>query len=169
MIRSKCSPWLSSVVLAVCLLAVGCTASRREMYLHEKASGHVFHKPIAEVWPQVRSMLRERDLPMREVQGGFEIATDWWMQGTPSSLGTSYVRYYVRGRHPSPETCVVEIFRQNRTTRDSEDMASTSNRMSGATDTNAMTRDRELEWELLQRVEPETAQTLRAEAEKSIK
>lgn len=169
MISSKCSPWLSSVVLAVCLLAAGCATNRRELFLQEKASGYVLHKPLGEVWPQVRSMLRERDLPMREVAGGFEIATDWWMQGAPSSLGTSYVRYYVRGKHPSPETCVVEIFRQNRTTQGTEEIPTQNSRASASTETNSMTRDRELEWELLQRVEPETARALRAEAEATIK
>ncbi|HEX8538818.1 MAG TPA: hypothetical protein VF664_15210, partial [Cystobacter sp.] len=90
---SKHSPWFPSVVLvAAALLAAGCASTRREMYLQEKASGYVYRKPLAEVWPQVRSLLREKDLPMREAPGAFEIATDWYMLGAPSSLGTNYVR-----------------------------------------------------------------------------
>jgi uncharacterized lipoprotein len=167
----KCSSWSLPVALilaAACL--AGCAANRREMYIQEKASGHVYSKPMSEVWPQVRSLLREKELPMREVAGGFEIATDWLMVGAPSSLGTNYVRYYVRGRQPTPVTSVVEIFRQNRTEAGQGPVDSrTGQRQSLGTDTTNMTRDRELEWELLQRVDPEGASALRTEAEKAVK
>jgi hypothetical protein len=171
MLPSKRSQWSPPVVLlAVSLLAAGCASSRREMYIQEKASGHVYGKPLAEVWPQVRSLLKEKDLPLREAPGAFEIATDWHMLGAPSSLGTNYVRFYVRGKQPSPVTCSVEIFRQNRTESGPGPVdARTGQRQSLGTDSTNMTRDRELEWELLQRVDPERARALRAEAETAVK
>ena len=57
---SKRSPWsLSLVLLAVASLATGCAASRREAYIQDKAAQHTYRKPIAEVWPQVRMLLKE--------------------------------------------------------------------------------------------------------------
>jgi uncharacterized lipoprotein len=168
---SKRSPWsLSLVVLAVATIATGCAAARREAYIQDKAMQHVYRKPIAEVWPQVRSMLQEKELPLREAPGGYEISTDWQMVGAPSSLGTAYVRYLVRGKQPTPAMCAVEIFKQNRTEAGQGPMdAQTGQRREIGTDTTNMTRDMELEWELLQRVDPEGAKALREDAEKSIK
>lgn len=160
----------SLVLLAVTALAVGCASSRREAYIQDKASQHVYRMPIAELWPQVRMMLKEKDLPLREAPGAFEISTDWHMVGAPSTLGTNYVRYLVRGKQPTPASCVVEIFKQNRTEagQGPVDMQ-TGQRRSIGTDTTNMVRDSELEWELLQRVDPEGAKELRADAERSIK
>ncbi|WNG33176.1 hypothetical protein F0U61_05780 [Archangium violaceum] len=167
---SNRSSWsLSLVVLAVATLAVGCTASRREAYIQDKARQHVYRKPIAEVWPQVRSLLKEKELPVREAPGAYEISTDWHQVGAPSSLGTSYVRYLVRGKQPNPTMCSVEILKQNRVESGQGPMGSNGQRQDLGTDTTNMTRDVEMEWELLQRVDPEGAKALREEAEKSIK
>ncbi|PTL80004.1 hypothetical protein [Vitiosangium sp. GDMCC 1.1324] len=168
---SSRSPWsLSLVVLAIATLAVGCAASRREAYIQDKASQYVYRKPIAEVWPQVRMLLKEKDLPLRESPGGFEISTDWHPVGAPSSLGTNYVRYLVRGKQPTPAMCAVEIFRQNRTEAGQGPVdAQTGQRRELGTDTTNLQRDMEMEWELLQRVDPEGAKALRDEAQKTIK
>lgn len=161
---------LSLVVLALSMLATGCAATRREAYVQEKASQYVYSKPIAEVWPQVRMLLKEKDLPLRESPGAFEISTDWHQVGAPSTLGTSYVRYLVRGKQPTPAMCAVEIFKQNRVEAGQGPVdARTGQRGSIGTDTTNLQRDMELEWELLQRVDPEGAKGLRAEAEKTIK
>jgi uncharacterized lipoprotein len=170
MTPSKRSPWsLSLLLLAVASLATGCAAARREAYLQEKATQHVYRQPIAEVWPQVRSFLKEKDLPLREAPGSYEISTDWHMVGAPSSLGTNYVRYLVRGKQPTPAQCTVEIFKQNRTESGQGPVdPNTGERQSLGTDTTNLVRDRELEWELLQRLAPEDAKALREGAEKSI-
>jgi uncharacterized lipoprotein len=171
MTPSKRSPLsLSLVLLAVTTLVTGCAASRREAYVQEKASQYVYRKPIAEVWPQVRMLLKERDLPLREAPGAYEISTDWHMVGAPSTLGTSYVRYLVRGKQPTPSMCSVEIFRQNRVEAGQGPVdARTGQRRAIGTDSTNLQRDMELEWELLQRVDPEGAKALRAEAEQRIK
>jgi uncharacterized lipoprotein len=161
---------LSLVLLALATLATGCAASRREAFVQEKASQYVYHKPMAEVWPQVRMLLKEKDLPIREAPGTFEISTDWHMVGAPSTLGTNYVRYLVRGKQPTPAICAVEIFKQNRVESGQGPMdARTGQRGSLGNDSTNLQRDMELEWELLQRVDPEAAKSLRAEAEKNIK
>ncbi|WP_375770322.1 hypothetical protein NR798_05350 [Archangium gephyra] len=168
---SKRSPWsLSLVLLAVTTLATGCAASRREAYIQDKAAQHVYRKPIAEVWPQVRMLLKEKELPLREAPGAYEISTDWQMVGAPSTLGTNYVRYLVRGKQPTPAMCSVEIFKQNRVEAGQGPVdAQTGQRREIGTDTTNMVRDMEMEWELLQRIDPEAAKALRTEAENTIK
>ncbi len=168
---SKRSPWsLSLVLLAVTALAAGCAASRREAYIQDKARQYVYRKPIAEVWPQVRMLLKEKDLPLREAPRAYEISTDWHQVGAPSTLGTNYVRYLVRGKQPSPVLSTVEIFKQNRTEAGPGPVdARTGQRREIGTDTTNLVRDTELEWELLQRVDPEGAKALREEAEKNVK
>jgi hypothetical protein len=170
MTPSNRSPWsLSLVLLAVASLA-GCAAARREAYIQEKAMQHVYRQPIAEVWPQVRSMLQAKELPLREAPGAYEISTDWHMVGAPSSLGTTYVRYLVRGKQPSPTMCSVEIFKQNRVESGPGPVNSqTGARENLGTDTTQMSRDVEMEWELLQRVDPEGAKALREDASKAIR
>ena len=171
MSSSKRSPWsLSLLVLTAAVLATGCAASRREAYVLDKASAHVYRKPIAEVWPQVRSMLKEKELPLRESPSGHEIATDWAQLGSPSSLGTTYVRYLVRGKQPTPALCAVEIFRQNRTESGPGPMDPQSGqRRELGNDATNMTRDREMEWELMQRVDPEGSKALQEEAKQAVK
>lgn len=166
---SKRSPWsLSLVLLAVTTLAIGCTASRREAYVQDKALQHVYRKPLAEVWPQVRMMLKEKELPLREAPGGYEISTDWHMVGAPSDLGTNYVRYLVRGKQPTPAMCTVEILKQSRV-ESGQGPINNGKREALGTDTTNLSRDMEMEWELLQRVDPEAAKALRSEAESTIK
>ncbi len=161
---------LSLVLLAVATLATGCAASRREAYVQEKTGQHVYHKPMADVWPQVLTLLKEKELELREAPGAYEISTDWQMVGAPSTLGTNYVRYLVRGKQPTPAMCAVEIFKQNRTEAGPGPVdAATGQRREIGTDTTNMVRDMEMEWELLQRVDPEGAKALREEAEKTIK
>jgi hypothetical protein len=171
MMPSNRSPWcLSLVLLAVASLAAGCASTRREAYIQDKAMRHVYRMPIAEVWPQVRSMLQEKELEMRETPGGYEISTDWQMVGAPSSLGTAYVRYLVRGKQPSPVMSAVEIFKQNRTESGQGPVdAATGQRQQIGNDVTNMVRDMEMEWELLQRVDPEGAKALREEAKQAIK
>jgi uncharacterized lipoprotein len=159
-------------VLVLATLATGCAASRREAYVQEKASQYVYRKPIAEVWPQVLTLFKEKELPLRESPGAYEISTDWQMVGAPSSLGTSYVRYLVRGKQTAPAMCSVEIFKQNRVETAQSPGASRHNdgeEKPGGIDTSNLKRDVEMQWELLQRVDPEAAKSLRAEAEQNIK
>jgi hypothetical protein len=164
---SKRSIGSASLLLFTALLATGCTAARREAFIQDKTRDHVYRKPIAEVWPQVRMLLKEEGFSLIEAPGGYEITTEWLQMGAPSSLGTTYSRYLARGRQPNPGMTQVEFLRQNRTETAS---APTPTRMpaesAGGPGNTNLRRDLELEWKLMQRVDPETANSLKAESEK---
>ncbi|AGC42014.1 hypothetical protein MYSTI_00664 [Myxococcus stipitatus DSM 14675] len=158
------------VVAAACVVSVaGCAASRKEAFLLEKSRDHVYRKPVAEVWPQALALLTEKGYSVRQGKEGFEATTEWLMHGAPSSLGTTQVRYMVRGIEKGPGQCVIEFHKHMASeTRG----ASSQGRPPELTDApsrgNAtnFNRDPELEWELLQRVDAESATSLRAEADK---
>jgi hypothetical protein len=165
---SKRPPWsMSLVVLAVAVLAAGCAGSRRQVYLERKAGEHVYRKPLAEVWPAARGLLAEKNLPLREGAGEYELATDWHPVGESSSPGTSYMRYRVRGRESGPSLSAVEFIRQYRTESEvGAQGGGTPGRRTVTHETSRPMRDHALEWELLQRVDPKAAQALKAESER---
>lgn len=157
----------STAVLLVAAIALttGCAANRREAYLHDKAGAHVYRKPVAEVWPKARELLAEEGYSVMEAKGGFEMMTEWLMQGAPSSLGTSYARYLVRGIEKGPGQCTVEFLRQVRVESQGAFDTAKGKRAEGAgTDDNTMNRDYAMEWKLIQRADPEAAKALESEA-----
>ncbi|WP_224247418.1 hypothetical protein [Hyalangium gracile] len=163
------SPLASTTLLLVAALALstGCAANRRETYLHDKAGTHVYRQPLAEVWPKAKEVLTEEGYSVMEAKGGFEMATDFQMQGAPSSLGTSYARYLVRGVEKGPGQCSVEFIKQARVESQGAHDTNTGEgaQMSGS---NATTRDYAMEWKLLQKADPEAAKALEAEAAKNV-
>ncbi|RKG61029.1 hypothetical protein D7X30_09035 [Corallococcus sp. AB011P] len=164
----------ASALLVVSALALafssGCAARRQQSYLEDKAMGHVYRKPIAEVWPAALALVKEKGFSVTNAQTGFETTTEWLMTSAPSSLGTSYARYLVRGFERGPGQCAVEFRRQDRSesrAADSTDGRANEQRegVNGAGNSQ-MRRDSELEWELLQKVDPDAASALKAEAKK---
>ncbi|MFL5347827.1 MAG: hypothetical protein ACJ8AT_23810 [Hyalangium sp.] len=155
------------LLLATLALTTGCAANRRETYLQEKASTYVFRRPLSEVWPKAKEVLTDEEYTFTEAKGGFEMTTDFQMEGAPSSLGTSYARYLVRGIEKGPGQCSVEFLKQSRveskgahdtnTGADAELAASTST-----------SRDLAMEWKLIQKADPETAKAWETEAAQTI-
>ncbi|MGE6756989.1 hypothetical protein ACQKGO_03160 [Corallococcus interemptor] len=163
----------ASALLVVSVLALafsGCAARRQQAYLEDKAMGHVYRKPIAEVWPEALALLKEKGFSVVKGQGGFETTTEWLMTSAPSSLGTSYARYLVRGFERGPGQCAVEFRRQDRSESRAADDTGGRGKDMGESAVGAgssqMRRDSELEWELLQKVDPDAATALKAEAKK---
>ncbi|GMU05023.1 MULTISPECIES: hypothetical protein [Corallococcus] len=163
----------ASALLVVSVLALafsGCAARRQQAYLEDKAMGHVYRKPIAEVWPAAVALLQEKGFSLMKGQTGFEATTEWLMTSAPSSLGTAYARYHVRGTERGPGQCSVEFRRQDRSESRAADDTSGRGKDMGESAVGAgnsqMKRDSELEWELLQKVDPDAASALQAEAKK---
>ncbi|RKG76566.1 hypothetical protein D7W79_17490 [Corallococcus exercitus] len=164
----------ASALLVVSVLALafsGCAARRQQAYLEDKAMGHVYRKPIAEVWPAAVALLQEKGFSLMKGQTGFEATTEWLMTSAPSSLGTAYARYHVRGTERGPGQCSVEFRRQDRSESRAADDTTGRGKDMGESAVGAgnsqMKRDSELEWELLQKVDPEAASALQAEAKKA--
>jgi uncharacterized lipoprotein len=164
------SPLGSTALLLVAALALttGCAASRRETYLQEKAGTHVYRQPIAEVWPKAKEVLVEEGYSVMEAKGGFEMVTDWMMQGAPSSLGTSYARYLVRGIEKGPGQCSVEFLKQNRVESQGAHDSNTGESAGVSADPGSLTRDHALEWKLVQLADPEAAKAMEAEAAQKV-
>jgi uncharacterized lipoprotein len=160
------------LLVASLVLSTGCASNRREMYLHDKAREHVYQQPISEVWPKVKELLAEEEYSIMEAKGGYELQTDWVMQGAPSSLGTSYARYLVRGGEPAPGKAAVQFLRQtrveSRAAHDTRTGATGEGPMAQGTDTNVLDRDYAMEWKLLQRVDAQAAQAIEAEAAQKV-
>lgn len=158
------------VVSVLALAFTGCAARRQQAYLEDKAMTHVYRKPMAEVWPAALAVLKEKGFSMMKGQDGFEGTTEWLMTSAPSSLGTSYARYHVRGTERGPGQCSVEFRRQDRTESRGADNTDGRSQQQGESVVGAgnsqMRRDSELEWQLLQKVDPDAASALQAEAKK---
>ncbi|MDY7225878.1 hypothetical protein [Hyalangium rubrum] len=160
------------LLVAALALSTGCAANRRDAYLHDKAREHVYRKPINEVWPEVKAMLAEEEFSIMEAQGGYELQTDWVMEGAPSSLGTSWARYLVRGIEKGPGQSAVQFHKQARVQSQPPNDGNTGYPAEGighaGTDSNTLSRDHAMEWKLLQRVDAEAAKALEAEAAQKV-
>lgn len=155
------------VVVAVGLATVaGCAGRRREAFLFDKTREHVYRKPIAEVWPQALALLKEKGFSFRAGKDGFEAQTEWLMQGAPSSLGTTQARYFVRGIEKGPGQCSIEYHKQLSSESRGADNARNDTMDPIHNQSGNFNRDMEAEWELLQKVDAESATALRAESEK---
>lgn len=159
------------VVSALALVTTGCAARRQQAYLEDKAGAHVYRKPIAEVWPQALALLKEKGFSVQTGAKGFEAVTHDLQVSAPSSLGTTFARYLVRGVERGPGQCTVEFHKYERSeTRGATDTQGRGrdlgeNPAMGAS-TAQFKRDHDLEWQLLQRVDPDAATALQAEAKK---
>lgn len=159
------------VVSALALAFTGCAARRQQAYLEDKAQNHVYRKPIVEVWPEALALLKDKGFSVMKGQEGFEAQTEWLQTSAASSLGTSFARYLVRGYERGPGQSAVEYRRQERSESRSADNTDGRPREQGESAVGAgnsqMRRDTELEWELLQKVDPDAATALKAEATKA--
>lgn len=159
------TPLASTALLLVAALALstGCAANRREAYLQDKAGTHVFRQPLAEVWPKAKEVLADEGYSVQEAKGGYEMTTDFQMEGAPSSLGTSYARFLVRGIEKGPGQCSVEFIKQARV--ESKGAHDTNTGAEAAPEaSNSTNRDHAMEWKLIQKADPETAKAWEAEA-----
>lgn len=155
------------LLLATLALTMGCAANRREMYLQEKAGTFVYRQPLSEVWPKAKELLTEEEYSFTEAKGGFEMTTDFQMEGAPSSLGTSYARYLVRGIEKGPGQCSVEFIKQSRVESKGAHDTNTGQDAEVKADTTT-NRDHAMEWKLLQKVDPETAKAWETEASQKV-
>ncbi|NMO16487.1 hypothetical protein HPC49_04190 [Pyxidicoccus fallax] len=157
------------LLAAVSLTTAGCAGRRKEAFLHDKAREHVYRKPIAEVWPQALALIKEKGFSLRGGKEGFEVQTEFKMAGAPSSLGTTWEAYLIRGIQKGPGQCSIEYWKRISTeSRPADNTTGRTNEVNDSgprTDTGNFNREEELEWELIQRIDTDSASALKAQAE----
>ncbi|WP_163995506.1 hypothetical protein [Pyxidicoccus caerfyrddinensis] len=170
----------AGLCLAVATLALaGCSNTLRHNYMRDEASHHVYRKELVEIWPAVHAVLKERGLSWRENPGLFVLETEWRESGGGTLGPTTSSRFLVEGLRQANGGVSLRVTRLDRTSqsigvgytdglvRNSRDRAAAANgsTASGTLPTeNRSSRDLELELELLQRIDPEGAAKLEADA-----
>ncbi len=172
-------------LLGVALLA-GCAALQRESFIKEQAAGYVYEMPIEQVWPHVKTMLKEQGYTYREAPGRFLLVTEWKEENGASELGASFSRYMVEGQKLDDTHCRVRFLRNTMTSAPTGDMTMTSTQrhaIQATASANAAARgtpgragtaaagarDLHAEWLLMQRVVPEDAEEIQDEADRRFK
>ncbi|QSQ23676.1 hypothetical protein JY651_01435 [Pyxidicoccus parkwayensis] len=172
----------AGLCLALAALALaGCSGSLRHNYMRDEASRHVYQKELAEIWPVVHQVLKERGLSWRENPGRFVLETEWRESGGGTLGPTTSSRFLVEGVRVASGVAL-RVTRLDRTqqaigvgytdgvVRNSREAAaaSESSTASGKLPTeNRSSRDLELELVLLQRIDPEGAAKLEADAKRA--
>jgi hypothetical protein len=173
--------------------ASGCAASNRESFMRERAGEHVYQRPLPEVWEAAKQLLAEDGFSGREVQGGWVFVTEWKEASGESSLGSRFTRYLVEGRALGQARSIIRFTKVLRATGstgagigDTEGsthagMAPLSGggagsdapmgvpkpEQEGRGPKSALAtgqRDLEMEWRLLQKIEPAKARAIEGEA-----
>lgn len=160
------------VVVAVSLVA-SCAGQTRETYLQEKAGEFVFEKPLKEVWPHVKALLKEQGYSWQDNPRQAFIRTEFKEDTGSSAMSTSFTRYAVEGFAIDQNRSRIRIMRNSMTSSNSGEMSDPRAATAGYANANAAgraggnasgSRDLKMEWQLIQRAAPEQAAKLEAEA-----
>ncbi|RKH19064.1 hypothetical protein D7X74_07870 [Corallococcus sp. CA047B] len=150
---------LASTVFS--LAGSGCAAVRQQVAQEDTARDHVYRKPLAEVWPEALALIKDKGFSIKTLdersREGFIAQTEWLLIGTPTSLGTTWARYSVTGVERVPGQSTVHFQRDERTqTREADGRNVYKNDVIQNAGLYPTTRDTDLEWELIQKVESAT-------------
>jgi hypothetical protein len=148
----------SQVKFVIALLALsvfvvtfgsGCAAMRasaaRQAHINKMTKQHVYAMPCEQVWPTARQLLFTNGFSVKDTGEGttMTLETEWAYQGQSSS------RYLVQGIEPTESQCKVNFTKNTRSQNNH----------------NSTSRDLDIEWQLLQKVDQESAQKILQEAE----
>jgi hypothetical protein len=140
-----------SMVVGVFLaLATGCAAMRaaaaRQTYINNQTSGHVYNQPVGQVWPAARQLLFEAGYQVKDTgeAGALTLETDWLAGQNDQSS-----RVLVQGIAVDDTHAKVQFTRLTRRTNMQPESS----------------RALDLEWELIQRADPDSATQIQAQAE----
>ncbi|QSQ13415.1 hypothetical protein [Myxococcus landrumensis] len=174
--------FLSGVVL---VLLAGCSSSLRQNYLRDKAGEHVYRKSLPDIWPGVKAELEAQGYSWKEMPGRYVLETEWLDSGGGTLGPASASRYLVEGLTLAHGGTILRVMRGNRLAQpvgtgyvtqqlatggsaraqEEQAQARASATTSGVLPTQqSYARDLELELLLLQRIDPEAASKLAADA-----
>lgn len=143
----RCVVALIALSLFAVTFASGCAAMResaaRQAHINQETKQHVYDMSCEQVWPTARQLLFSNGYSVKDTGEGttMTLETEWAYQGKSS------VRYLVQGIEPADSQCKVNFTKNVR----SQSNTSTS-------------RDLDIEWQLLKKVDQETAQKILQEA-----
>lgn len=170
------------LAIATLLALAGCSGSLQKNYMRDKASHHVYRKPLAEIWPSVYAVLKDKGYSWRENPGRFVLETEWRESGGGTLGPTTSSKFLVEGVTLASGGAVLRVQRLDRMTQEvgtnytdgvvktRADVAAAV--ASGGARTTLPTqqsfaRDLEMELELLQRIDPEGAARLEQDAKRA--
>ena len=165
-IRSSLSRLL--VVASALALAAGCAANKRDTYVRERAGEHVYGLPAPQLYQQATALLKSKGYSLREDAAHFVAVTEWKQDGGGSNIATAYSAYQVQVMPVSPTSSTVVFEKQNRVAKAAgqNESAIGGDRNEAGLMSASTSRDLEMEWLLLQRADPQTAEQLQAQAGK---
>lgn len=106
--------FLAGVIAAGVL--VGCATGRSGTGIPDEEA--IYDLPLEEVWPSVRQYFVDNNLSYREDKGTFVLETDWREEFGGSRVAGFWHRYMVLGKHETPTTSKLWIYRITRTAND---------------------------------------------------
>lgn len=146
-------------ILSLTLFALlsGCAAIRgasaRRKHIEDATRGHVYNRPVDQVWTQARQLLFERGFTVRDTGEGasHQAETEWRQDGN-----NHRVRYLLSGLPASDDKAQVQFTR-----------AEEQYDKGGSWSPLDTERDVEMEFELIKRVEPDQANVIETDADKA--
>jgi uncharacterized lipoprotein len=128
-------------------------ATARRKHIEDATRGHIYNRPVDQVWSQARQLLFERGFTVRDTgEGGTHQAeTEWKAEGNDRR-----VRYLVSGMSASDNKAQVQF------TRSEEQHAK-----GGGWSPVDTERDLDMEYELIKRVEPSEASSIETAADQA--
>lgn len=152
---------LALLSLLALVFSSGCASMRassaRTAYIHEMTEKHVYESDCERVWPTARNLLFSKGYAVKDTGEGtvMTLETEWRHDGTSDSRDNTIQsapaasRYLVQGMQPDEEQCQVNFSMNHRSSNNSINSS----------------RDLDLEWQLLQQVDPDAAAQISQEAE----
>jgi hypothetical protein len=147
-------------------VAAGCAGNKRDTYVRERAGEHVYGMPAAELYKHATELLKSKGYSLREQPATFQAVSEWKQDGGSSNLGTAYSAYQLAVRPVSPTSSTVMYIKQNRVVQGEglNESRSGGERSRAGTASASGSRDLQMEWFLLQKADPQTAEQLQAQA-----
>jgi hypothetical protein len=174
----------SALALTFAYLGAGCasiSAFRKERLRQEGAGAYAYPRPIEQVWPEVEGFLKEKGFSFRPAER-YTLVTDP-LETSPGS--GQWITVLVQGKAVDPGRTIIRVFKKTRggasiggsqpsggvsdssivTAKQTEGRQTTGGGAPAAA-TAGLTRYIELEWDLLQKIDPQGADQISAEADR---
>lgn len=185
---------LFAIAAVALLVGAGCATMNRENYVHDRAGQIVYERPMPEVWAGTLQMLTEDGFSGRGAEGSYVHVTEWKESEGGSLSTRTYTRYLVEGKQLGQNRSAIRFTKatrnagassagmgnadpnthagmaqvgpptQSNSRLSAQNMGQNSGEGIGKASLASGTRDLAMEWRLLQRLDPQKARAIEAEA-----